>query len=99
VVRSEPAQELLLLTHAFETIKARVVGFRTDNFNFRSQQAILALGAKFDGSIRRFQARKDGSTRDTLFYSILVEEWPDVKRHLELALTRRTNASISSTVL
>jgi RimJ/RimL family protein N-acetyltransferase len=91
--------KLLLLTHAFETVKARVVGFRTDNFNFRSQAAILGLGARFDGSIRRFQPRRDGTPRDTMFYSILVEEWPDVKRHIELKLTRRANASTSSTVL
>jgi RimJ/RimL family protein N-acetyltransferase len=91
--------KLLLLTHAFETVKARVVGFRADNFNFRSQAAILGLGARFDGSVRRFQPRRDGTPRDTMFYSILVEEWPDVKRHIELKLTRRASASTSSTVL
>jgi N-acetyltransferase len=87
------ACKLMLLTHAFETVGCRVVGFRTDNFNFRSQAAIAALGAKKDGVIRRFQARRDGSARDTVIFSILAEEWPDVKRHLELKLDRRTTST------
>jgi RimJ/RimL family protein N-acetyltransferase len=66
-----------------------VVGFRTDNFNFPSQQAIAALGAKKDGVLRHHQARRDGTVRDTVLFSILAGEWPDVKRHLELRLVRR----------
>jgi N-acetyltransferase len=80
--------KLLLLTHAFDTLGCRVVGLRTDNFNFRSQRAIEALGAKRDGVIRHFGLRKDGSVRDTVIYSILAMEWPDVRRHLELRLRR-----------
>jgi RimJ/RimL family protein N-acetyltransferase len=82
------ACKLLLLGHAFETLKCAVVGFRTDNFNFASQQAIAALGAKQDGVIRHHQPRRDGTVRDTVIYSILAAEWPDVKRHLELRLAR-----------
>jgi RimJ/RimL family protein N-acetyltransferase len=82
------ACKLLLLTHAFDSLGCRVVGLRTDSFNFRSQRAIEALGAKKDGVIRRHQARRDGSARDTVFYSILVEEWPEVRRHLETRLAR-----------
>lgn len=78
--------KLMLLSHAFETVRCKVVGFRTDNFNFRSQAAIAGLGAKKDGVIRHFQARRDGSARDTVMFSILVQEWPDVKRHLRLKL-------------
>jgi RimJ/RimL family protein N-acetyltransferase len=85
--------KLMLLTHAFETIGCKVVGFRTDNFNFRSQAAIAGLGAKRDGVIRHFQARRDGSARDTVMFSILAHEWPDVKRHLALKLDRRTTAT------
>lgn len=84
--------KLLLLTHAFDTLGCRVVGFRTDNFNVASQRAIEALGAKRDGIIRHHQARRDGSARDSVMYSILLHEWPDVRRHLELRLTRGTNA-------
>ena len=82
------ACKLLLLTHAFETLGCRVVGLRTDNFNFASQKAIAALGAKLDGVIRHHMARRDGTVRNTVIFSILAEEWPDVKRHLELRLRR-----------
>ncbi len=86
------ACKLLLLTHAFEMLDCRVVGLRTDNFNFRSQRAIEALGAKKDGVIRHHHPRRDGTVRDTVIYSILVAEWPDVKRHLELRLARHQDA-------
>ena len=80
--------KLLLLTHAFEALGCKVVGFRTDNFNFASQRAIAALGAKKDGAIRHYQVRRDGTVRDTVMYSILAVEWPDVKRHLITRLAR-----------
>jgi RimJ/RimL family protein N-acetyltransferase len=82
------ACKLLLLGHAFDELRCAVVGFRTDNFNFTSQEAIAGLGAKKDGVIRHHQPRRDGSVRDTVMFSILASEWPDVKRHLELRLTR-----------
>jgi RimJ/RimL family protein N-acetyltransferase len=81
--------KLLLLEHAFETLGCAVVGLRTDNFNFRSQKAIEALGAKKDGVLRHHQARRDGTARDSVMYSILEEEWRDVRRHLELRLARK----------
>ena len=84
--------KLLLLTHAFETLGGKVVGLRTDNFNFRSQRAIEGLGAKKDGVIRHHSARRDGTVRDTVIYSILLAEWRDVKRHLELRLERHSMA-------
>ncbi len=80
--------KLLLLRHAFETVGCKVVALRTDIFNFRSQRAIEALGAKRDGVIRHYQARRDGSPRDVVMSSILAAEWPDVRRHLELRLHR-----------
>ncbi len=86
------ACKLLLLTHAFETAGCRVVGLRTDNFNFRSQRAIEALGAKKDGVIRHHHPRRDGTVRDTVIYSIVASEWPDVKRHLEWRLARHREA-------
>jgi RimJ/RimL family protein N-acetyltransferase len=81
--------KLLLLAHAFDTLGCQVVGLRTDNFNFRSQRAIEGLGAKKDGVIRHHAARRDGTVRDTVIYSILAAEWPDVRRHLELRLARQ----------
>jgi RimJ/RimL family protein N-acetyltransferase len=82
------ACKLLLFGHAFETLGCKVVGLRTDHFNFRSQRAIEALGAKKDGVIRHHWPRRDGTVRDTVMYSVLASEWPDVKRHLELRLRR-----------
>ena len=88
------ATKLLLLSHAFETLGCAVVGFRTDNFNFRSQRAIEALGAQRDGVLRHHQARRDGTARDTYLYSILATEWRDVKRHLAARLLgRRSDGS------
>jgi N-acetyltransferase len=81
--------KLLLLAHAFDALGCKVVGLRTDNFNFASQKAIEGIGANKDGVIRQHQARKDGTVRDTHIYSILATEWPDVRRHLELRLSRR----------
>ena len=80
--------KLLLLTHAFETLGCKVVGLRTDKFNFASQRAIEALGAKKDGVIRHFGTRRDGSARDVVMYSILLSEWPEVKLHLTRRLAR-----------
>jgi RimJ/RimL family protein N-acetyltransferase len=84
------ACKLLLLGHAFDALGCAVVGLRTDNFNFRSQRAIEALGARKDGVIRHHQARRDGTARDSVMYSILAAEWPDVRRHLELRLRRHS---------
>ena len=63
--------KLLLMEHAFEVLGCRVVGLRTDNFNYASQRAIEALGAKKDGVLRHHAARRDGTVRDTFLYSIL----------------------------
>jgi RimJ/RimL family protein N-acetyltransferase len=83
------ACKLLLLAHAFETIGARVVVLRTDRLNLASQRAIAALGARQDGVLRHHQARRDGTVRDSVVFSILGTEWPAVKRHLETRLARR----------
>jgi len=80
------ACKLLLLAHAFDALECKVVGLRTDNFNFTSQRAIEALGAKKDGVIRHHWPRRDGTVRDSVMYSVLEAEWPDVKRHLQSRL-------------
>ncbi len=80
--------KLLLLTHAFETLGAAVVGWRTDNFNFASQRAIERLGAKRDGAIRHHALRRDGTVRDTVMYSMLAGEWPEAKAQLRYLLQR-----------
>src|ERR1051325_9082882 len=82
--------KLLLLEHAFDALGCKVVGLRTDNFNFRSQRAIEGIGAKKDGVLRHHQARRDGTVRDSVMYSIIAAEWPDVKRHLTTRIARHT---------
>jgi N-acetyltransferase len=74
--------KLLLLVHAFETLGAKLVGWRTDNYNFASQQAIERLGARKDGVLRHHALRRDGTVRDTVMYSLAAGEWPEVKAHL-----------------
>jgi N-acetyltransferase len=86
------ACKLLLLRHAFDELACKVVGLRTDNFNFASQRAIEALGARKDGVIRHHWPRRDGTVRDTVMYSILLSEWPDVRRHLESRLHKHSGS-------
>ncbi|HAT30790.1 MAG TPA: GNAT family N-acetyltransferase [Janthinobacterium sp.] len=80
--------KLMLLTHAFETLGCAIVGFRTDNFNFASQAAILRLGAKLDGVLRHHALRRDNTVRDTYMYSITRGEWPEIKAQLQYKLKR-----------
>ncbi|QNP47810.1 GNAT family N-acetyltransferase [Diaphorobacter aerolatus] len=80
--------KLLLLTHAFEALDCRIVGWRTDNFNFASQRAIERLGAKKDGVIRGNALRRDGTIRDTVMYSMAAGEWPEARAQLRDLLAR-----------
>lgn len=78
----------LLLHHAFGTIDCVAVEFHADHRNLDSQRAIERLGAHRDGILRAHKRRPDGSLRDTVCYSILASEWPDVDRWLGLRLQR-----------
>jgi N-acetyltransferase len=80
--------KLMLMTHAFEMLQCKVVGWRTDNFNFASQQAIERLGARKDGIIRGHALRRDGTIRDTVMYSMTQGEWPEAKAQLLYQLDR-----------
>jgi len=80
--------KLLLMTHAFETLGAKLVGWRTDNYNFASQKAIERLGAKKDGVLRHHAPRRDGTVRDTVMYSMTAGEWPEVKAQLLYQLAK-----------
>jgi len=75
--------KLLLLQHAFETQHYNRVQFRTDSRNTRSQNAIERLGAKKDGVMRSDKLLPDGYRRDSVFYSILIEEWETLKPRLQ----------------
>ena len=74
--------KLLLMTRAFETLGAVRVEWQTDNLNLRSQAAIERLGATKEGVLRSHKPRADGSRRDSVFYGLLAEEWPEAKRRL-----------------
>ncbi len=77
-----PECKLLLLTHAFEHLNMGRVQLKTDIRNTRSQQAIHRLGATYEGVLRRYQRRSDGTVRDTVLFSITAEEWPVVRQRL-----------------
>lgn len=83
--------KLMLLEHAFETLACGVVGWRTDNFNLASQRAIARLGARKDGVIRHHAPRRDGTVRDTVIYSVVSGEWPEIKAHLQDLLRQHAN--------
>jgi RimJ/RimL family protein N-acetyltransferase len=78
----------LLLRHAFESLNCVAVEFHTDHRNLDSQRAIERLGAQRDGVLRAHKRRPDGTLRNTVCYSILADEWPDVDRWLGLRLNR-----------
>ncbi len=78
----------LLLRHAFEGLGCVRVQFKTDLRNQRSQRAIERLGAVREGVLRKHRINPDGYIRDSVFYSIIDDEWPAVKAHLEALLPR-----------
>jgi len=73
----------LLLKYAFETLGCIRVQFKTDLRNVRSQRAIERLGAKREGLLRNHMILSDGRYRDSVYYSIIDKEWPEVKYRLE----------------
>jgi RimJ/RimL family protein N-acetyltransferase len=80
--------KLLLLAHAFETLRCIAVEFRTHWFNHASRAAIARLGAKQDAVLRNHQISPDGSYRDTVVFSIIESEWPAVRQHLSFQLEK-----------
>lgn len=83
-----PAAKLLLLEHAFETCGFGRVKIQTGLKNTRSQAAIAKLGATREGVLRRHMLQADGSFRDTVVFSILADEWPDVRKRLEARISQ-----------
>ena len=78
--------KLLLLDYAFGHLEALRVGFKTDENNLRSQQALLNIGASFEGIHRKHMVRPNGSHRNSFFYSITDEEWPEARLRIQAAL-------------
>lgn len=84
--RLNPAAKLLLFGHAFDELRVGRVALRCDHRNSRSQRAIARLGASFEGTLRRFRPAADGSVADVDYFSVLRDEWPDVRAGLQRRL-------------
>lgn len=84
--------KFLLLRHAFEDLGAMRVSLKTDSRNIRSQNAIRRLGAAYEGTLRRHRICWDGHLRDTVYFSIIDDEWPTVREKLAEMLDRRARA-------
>ncbi len=80
----------LMLKHAFETWKCLRIGIQTDSLNQRSHDAILRIGAKKEGIIRKDKITHDGRVRSSVFFSIIDDEWETVKKNLELKMERNS---------
>jgi N-acetyltransferase len=85
--------KLALLSYAFDQLRAGRVQLKTDVRNARSQRAIAALGARYEGTLRRYQRRADGTVRDTALFSITAEEWPAARAAIERRRAARLAAS------
>lgn len=85
--------KLLLLAFAFEELEVVRVQIQTDTRNLRSQAAITALGARYEGLLRRHQVAKNGFIRDTMIYAITDLDWPEVKAALRARLESRRAAA------
>jgi RimJ/RimL family protein N-acetyltransferase len=80
--------KLLLLTHAFNALGALRVEFKTDSLNEKSRAALLGIGAKEEGTLRNHMVTDTGRRRHSVYFSVIEEEWPQVRQHLEARLTR-----------
>jgi RimJ/RimL family protein N-acetyltransferase len=78
--------KLLQLTYAFETLDLRRVALKTHHENLQSQAAMRKMGAQYEGTFRNHYLRDDGSQRHSVWFSIIQEEWPQVKAGLEKKL-------------
>lgn len=81
-----PEAKYLLMRHAFDDWRAVRVALKTDIKNLHSQAAIKKLGARYEGTLRNQRIRPDGSYRDTVIFSVIENEWPQVKARLEQRL-------------
>jgi RimJ/RimL family protein N-acetyltransferase len=80
--------KLLMLEHAFERLGALRVEFKTDALNEKSRNALLGIGAQFEGILRQHLLSYGGRRRDSAYYSVLDSEWPAVRARLEARLRR-----------
>jgi RimJ/RimL family protein N-acetyltransferase len=83
--------KLLLLSYCFDKLKCVRVQFRTNDQNLRSQKAIQKIGGKFEGILRKNKIRDDGSIRSSVYYSIVDDEWENVRQKLLFGLAQKRN--------
>jgi N-acetyltransferase len=89
--------KLLMLEHAFECLQCMRVEFKTDARNERSRAALAALGAQFEGTLRKHMVMPGVGVRDSAYYSVIEEEWPPVRANLERRLVAGANSRAQST--
>ncbi len=77
-----PRAKLLQLTYGFESLQLRRIALKTHHENLHSQNAMLKLGAQYEGTFRNHMLMPDGATRHTKWYSITAEDWPTIKQNL-----------------
>jgi RimJ/RimL family protein N-acetyltransferase len=80
--------KLLQLTHAFDVLGALRVEFKTDSLNEKSRRALAAIGATEEGTFRNHMVMPTGRIRHSVYFSVIVEEWPRVRQHLQARLAR-----------
>lgn len=85
--------KLLMLSHAFDHLGALRVEFKTDALNEQSRAALLKIGAVEEGVFRRHMVMPGGRLRDSAYYSVIEEEWPRVRKHLQTRLARLGRAA------
>lgn len=90
------AAKLLLLTHAFDDLGAHRVEFKTDGLNLRSQAALAAIGATREGTLRRHVVMDNGRVRDSVYFSIVWDEWPNVRQRLAAKVAASVDAPIGA---
>jgi len=91
-----PDCKLTLLTFCFETLKAKRVQLKTQHDNMRSRKAIEKIGGRFEGILRKHMLKDDGTFRSSAYFSILDDEWNDVKPGLEKLLQKKLNEQVNS---
>ena len=89
--------KLLMLRHAFDTLGALRVEFKTDSLNERSRAALAGIGATEEGTMRNHMVTQSGRRRHSVYFSIIEEDWPRVRQQLEARLARHAHAAQAST--
>jgi len=82
--------KLLLMAHAFDALEYNRVEFKTDSLNAKSRTALAGIGAKEEGTLRRHMVTESGRLRDSVYFSVIREEWPAVRRDLEERMARHS---------